>query len=75
MSPDGTARDDHPDNPPQWLEAYRGLTAEECRELAQRQQRPIRVIGADSVVTAEFVAQRLTVQVGQAGQVVDIYHG
>ena len=60
----------------QWrLEAYRGLTAEECRELAHRQQRPIRVIGAGSVVTAEFVAQRLTVQVGQAEQVVDIYHG
>lgn len=70
-----TPIDDQPDSPPEWLEAYRGRTVEECRELAQRQQRPIRVIGADSIVTTEFVAQRLTVQVGQADQVIDIYHG
>ena len=75
MSHDGSAADDQFTSPPQWLEAYRGLTVQECHELAHRQQRPIRVIGADSVVTAEFVAQRLTVQVGQAEQVVDIYHG
>ena len=75
MSPDETATEDHLNDASQWLEAYRGLTTEECRELAQREQRPIRVIGADSVVTAEFVAQRLTVQVGQADQVVAIYHG
>jgi hypothetical protein len=75
MSTNGLPSDAHPSPPPEWLEAYRGLTTEECRELAQRQQRPIRVIGAGTVVTSEFVEQRLTVQVGKADQVVDIYHG
>ena len=75
MSSDGTIADNLTSEPPEWLEAYRGLTTEECRELALEQGRPIRVIGASTVVTAEFVAERLTVQVGQADQVVDIYHG
>ena len=60
---------------PEWIEAYRGLTVEECRELAAKQNRPIRVLGGDSIVTADFVAERLNVQVGQADQVIDIYHG
>lgn len=75
MNADGAAADDAATSPPEWLEAYRGLTAEECRELAGREHRPIRVIRPDSAVTAEYVAERLTVQVGQAGQVIDIYHG
>ncbi len=74
MSSDPTLTDGL-ESTPEWLEAYRGLTTEECRELARQQQRPIRVIGADSVVTMEFVDQRITVQVGQADQVVAIYHG
>jgi hypothetical protein len=63
------------DGTPEWLEAYRGLTLEECRELAGKEGRPIRVVSAHSVVTADFVEQRLNVQVGQADQVIDIYHG
>ncbi len=75
MTADGSFAGDASTGPPPWLEAYRGLTAEECQALAQREHRPIRVIQADSVVTADYVAQRLNVQVGQAGQVIDIYHG
>jgi hypothetical protein len=60
---------------PDWLDPYFGLTAQECRELAQSENRPIRVVGPSHFVTCDWIEDRLNVLVDEQGQVRDIHNG
>lgn len=43
--------------------SYLGLTADQARELARRDHRPIRVLAPGSIVTMEYVENRINVTV------------
>jgi hypothetical protein len=49
--------------------AYTGLTADEARERARAEHRPLRVIKPGDLVTMEYVENRITVTVAD-GRVV-----
>jgi hypothetical protein len=57
---------------PSWLAAYHGLSVEECRALARRERRIIRVITPHSGLTLELNRERVNIWLADEGQVTQV---
>jgi hypothetical protein len=60
---------------PGWLEAYRGLSLEQCTQLAREEGRRIRVLAPGTFHTTDWRPERVDVSVDGDGNVTGVGRG